>query len=243
MIQRLFRRLKQRFRLIRVPSRPVLDLVDFGSTDCVVLDVGANRGGFASNILLRAPLATVHCFEPNEALLPSLRASATKFGRNGPNARCIVAGVAAGEDDGSANLIVTEFAAASSLLAVSTHAREGWPGADFAEQRRVPVEVIRLDNYLDKNGIGSVKLLKLDVQGFELAALKGCSRRLRDVQYVVCEVQFVALYDDAPLWHEIVSFLGSHDFEPVVMDGFCFAPDGRPLQADMLFHNKRMPCR
>jgi hypothetical protein len=57
---------------------------------------------------------------------------------------------------------------------------------------------------------------------------------LQDVEYIVCEVQFVPLYQGAPLWHEIVTYLAGFGFHPVLMDGFCFAPDGHPLQADLL---------
>ena len=66
----------------------VLDLIDFGSKECVILDVGANRGGFAGNILLHAPLATVHCFEPNQELYLELKNKATLFGRNLGKPRC-----------------------------------------------------------------------------------------------------------------------------------------------------------
>ena len=234
MIRHALRYLKQRFRLVKVPQRPVLDAVDFGRAECVVLDVGANRGGFAGNVLLRAPLATVHCFEPNAGLAPHLRSAARRFGVGKRSPRCFVVQAAAGEFRQRAELIVTGLSAASSLMEVSNEARAGWPEVDFEERQRDTIDVIRLDDYLDANDIGSVKLLKLDVQGFELIALRGCARRLRDIEYIICEIQFVPLYEGAPLWHEIVLFLAGFEFLPVLMDGFCFSPEGRPLQADLL---------
>lgn len=238
MIRHFVRYLKQRFRLVQLPPRPVIDFVDFGRKDCVVLDVGANRGGFAGNVLLRAPLATVHCFEPNPALVPHLESVAKSFGSNGEHPRCLVVPAAAGECAGRSELIVTGLSAASSLMTVSDLARAGWPEVDFEEKQRDAIDVVRLDDYLDSSGITQVKLLKLDVQGFELMALRGCARRLQDIENVICEVQFVPLYDGAPLWHEIAGYLGGFGFQPLIMDGFCFGPDGLPLQADLLFKRK-----
>lgn len=235
MIRHFVRYLKQRFRLVNLPVRPVVDLVDFGSRACTVLDVGASRGGFAGDVLLRAPLATVHCFEPNSAIVKELRKSAIKYGSHLGQPRCIVEASGVGENHEQGELIVTGLAEASSFLTGSQQLGQGWPQTDFTEHRRELVEIIRLDDYMDRSGISSVKLLKLDIQGLELSALKGCGQRLEDIEYIICEVQFVALYESAPLWDEIVKYLQPRNFKPLVMDGFCFGPSGQPLQADILF--------
>lgn len=238
MLREMVWRLRHRFRLNKVGRRPVLDLVEFGRERCVVLDVGAHKGGFAGDILLRAPLAEVHCFEPNPNILPPLKANAARYGtfRNRP--RCVVSSCAVGDVEQSQPLIVTGLSSASSLLAVTDNVRSGWPDANFAEQSRTSVQVVRLDRYLATASIDFVKLLKLDIQGYELAALRGCGDRLRDIEYIIAEVQFCELYAGAPLWHELANYCISAGFTPVVMDGFCFGPSGAPLQADILFQNR-----
>jgi FkbM family methyltransferase len=221
----------------RVPARPVLDLVDFGKRRCTVLDVGANVGGFAGNVLLRAPMATVHCFEPNAELEGRLRDNAARYGKLGNRPRCVVKMTGVGEVDAQRELIVTGLHAASSFLNVTETLRQGWPTTDFNEKRRELVEMVTLEGYLERERIDRVKLLKLDVQGYELGVLKGCGGRLRQMEYILAEIQFRQLYDGAPLWHEIVYFVREFGFQPIVMDGFCFAPDGQPLQADILLRN------
>lgn len=220
-------------------KRPVLDLVDFGTTAGHVLDVGANRGGFASEVLVRAPLMSVHCFEPNSDLAKRLTSKAEVWGLLNGAPRATVHRCAVGSEVTTQELIVTEFHAASSLLSVTDATRHGWPEADFNEARRETVDVIRLDGFLDNHEIDQVVLLKLDVQGFELEALKGCGEALARVQHVICEVQFQPLYESAPLWHEIVQHCQTFGLDPVVMDGFCFGAKGEPLQADLLL--KRSP--
>ncbi|TWU27180.1 2-O-methyltransferase NoeI [Novipirellula galeiformis] len=215
-------------------ERPVLDLVDFGTTPGVVLDVGANKGGFASKVLVQAPLTQVHCFEPNGELSTRLEGIASTWGAFRGSPRCIVNHLGVGSSMSQMELIVTGMHGASSFLSVADAATQGWPDMDFDEVRREAVPVTRLDTYLTENSIEAVKLLKLDVQGFELEALKGCGDRLRDIEYIISEVQFTPLYAGAPLWHEIVNYATHFGFVPQVMDGFCFAPDGQPLQADVL---------
>lgn len=63
------RSVKQRYGSVCLPDKSVLELVQFGARECVVLEVGANRAGFAGELLAQAPLATVHCFEPKADLL------------------------------------------------------------------------------------------------------------------------------------------------------------------------------
>lgn len=218
----------------RLGFRPVLDLVDFGSTPGIVLDVGASVGGFASQVLVKAPLMQVHCFEPNTEVSAKLIDNAAKWGVFQTRPRAVINQVGVGSKTEARDFIITELQVASSFLPVTDAATNGWPGVDFTERRREVVKVVRLDDYLHEASIEKVKLLKLDIQGLELAALNGCGTRLQDVEYIIAEVQFQQLYDGAPLWTELVGYAAAFGFRPVVMDGFCFGPDHRPLQADIL---------
>ncbi len=219
-------------------TRPVLDLVDFGTQPGIVLDVGANCGGFASNILVRAPLMQVHCFEPNEELGNALSRKAQSWGKCFGHPRCLVSIAGVGSANGDLDLIVTGMHGASSFLPVSDVSRNGWPSTDFSEVRRIRVPVIRIDDYLHQQGISKVQLLKIDVQGFELEVLKGCGDRLYDIRFIIAEVQFQPLYDGAPPWYELISYVAKFGFEPLLIDGFCFDPDGKPLQGDVLLRRR-----
>jgi len=55
--------------------------------------------------------------------------------------------------------------------------------------------------------------LKLDVQGFELSALKRCQDLLFSFQYINCECSFVELYKNQSLAYEIFDFLNGYGYK------------------------------
>jgi FkbM family methyltransferase len=218
---------------------PELNCVDFRKGSRVILDVGANRGNFATNILLGAPLSEVHCFEPNPELFPELEAKCRSLGSEKGRPRAIANGIGVGTASGTLDLIVTNFAPASSMLPVSEASRSGWPKADLAVKRRNAVPVRTIREYAGAHNIKAVKILKMDVQGFEMEVLKGCGDFLGHIEYIYAEIQFRPLYEGAPLWTDMLKYLKERGFRPELMGGICLGPAGEPLQADLLWRNCR----
>jgi hypothetical protein len=55
----------------------------------------------------------------------------------------------------------------------------------------------------------------LDMQGYELAALKSGESVLTQVRAILLEVSLEEIYEDNPLWPEVGEWLGQRGFEPV----------------------------
>jgi FkbM family methyltransferase len=89
------------------------------------------------------------------------------------------------------------------------------------------METKRLDDIAD---IGRIDFIKLDIQGAELIALQNATNMLKDISVVQCEIEFVELYKDQPLFADVDSFLRSQ--------GFCFLKFaytlGRPFKPLMV---------
>jgi FkbM family methyltransferase len=75
----------------------------------------------------------------------------------------------------------------------------------------------RLD---DLDGLGDVDMVKIDVQGAELAVFKGAERVLSKALFVHAEVEFVELYEGQPLFAEIDQFLRASGFQFHTFEGF-----------------------
>lgn len=143
----------------------------------IVFDVGANIGVYS---LLSADYVgkrgAVHSFEPTPNTFAQLQVNVKLNGF-----ACIhLNQLAVAEQSGTSNLFLYKQNAMNSL------SRQDWVGTPLGQ---VAVETISLDEYIDAEGLDTVNLLKLDVEGAELGVLKGARRLLSgpNPPVVVCE--------------------------------------------------------
>ncbi len=85
----------------------------------------------------------------------------------------------------------------------------------FEVVKEISVHTDTLDNELKKNKINDIDLIKLDVQGHELAILRGAEESLKEAVAVEVEVEFLEMYEGQPLFPEVDAYLRSQDFELV----------------------------
>lgn len=67
-----------------------------------------------------------------------------------------------------------------------------------------PVDTTRLDDIAE---IGDIDLIKIDVQGSELAVFKNASLALSSALLIQTKVEFVELYRGQPMFADVDSFL------------------------------------
>jgi FkbM family methyltransferase len=140
----------------------------------VIFDAGANIGLASLWLAGRFGRAVIHAFEPEGDNFRLLE-------RNLPaeaGHRCVDA--ALGAADGEAVLALSPHGA--------THSVTSGPANEARDAGTVPVKSMRLDTYLERNGVPRIDLLKLDVEGAELDVLEGLGSRIADVDAIVGEV-------------------------------------------------------
>ena len=157
----------------------------------VVFDVGSNVGDYTRLVLLEAGRAHctvhVHAFEPSPHNAEILqRAFASE-----PTVQVTCA--AAGEEPGEAIL----YSGKSGSSQASLVKRSNFPEATTGE---ITVPVLRLDQYMQTRGIERVDLLKLDIEGAELAALLGLGDRLHPKIVDIIQFEYGGTTLDARVW-------------------------------------------
>jgi FkbM family methyltransferase len=131
-----------------------------------VVDVGAHIGEYASAARSAlGPQVTLHCFEPRPDTFDTLEA------RFAGDHHTICHRIGLGSESGRASLFGDERSSAFTSL----H-RETFPAAP---SRVDEVELRTLDELAAELGIDRIDLLKVDVEGHELAVLEGARGLLR----------------------------------------------------------------
>jgi len=129
----------------------------------VVVDAGANIGIY-SQFFSRCvgPTGVVHSFEPSPENFRRLRSAARKF------SNICLCQVAVGERSERSKLYVSNE--------LNVDHRVYVPEGD--SRRAIDIDIVALDDYFQPGQ--RVDLIKMDIQGYELQALRGASRVLVD---------------------------------------------------------------
>ncbi|MDX2146497.1 MAG: FkbM family methyltransferase [Planctomycetota bacterium] len=176
------------------------------SAPAVGIDVGAHYGEKSERFLRKFPRGTVYAFEPSPTALEPLRERAARV----PGIRPVE--LAVGERSGEVELNLTADSMCSSVLPPSKAGLRTYPGR-LDVQSRAKVPMVSLDEWTRHERIHRVDFLKIDVQGLELAVLRGASRLLREgVIAVNCEAQLVPEYEGASLFRDIDRFFADTGF-------------------------------
>jgi FkbM family methyltransferase len=196
--------------------------------DCrTIVDIGANRAQFALVARRCFSHARIISFEP-------LPAAATTF-------RAVFAGddrvtlheAAIGPTPGDATLHISGRDDSSSLLPITATQVALFPGT--AEVATATVRVATLREFVSAEDIQPPAFLKLDVQGYELEALRGCEDLLDRFACVYAECSFVELYAGQALADEVIAWLRERGFRLRGVHNMEYDRGGRAIQADFLF--------
>ena len=193
----------------------------------LVIDIGANRGQFALVARNEFPEARIISFEP----LAVPAAIFQDLFREDERVRLIQAAI--GAEDGEAPIHISARDDSSSLLPISNLQSEIFSGTE--EVGSVTIKVGPLGSFLTAEELATPALLKLDVQGYEYEALKGCESLLKRFSYVYCECSFVELYSGQKLASDVIAWLAARGFRLQGIYNAFYDPQGVAIQADFLF--------
>lgn len=199
-----------------------------------IVDVGASTGETCAEWLQLFPAATVHAIEPlptSFAVLKELQAKNSQ--------RLRIHNFAIGSELGTVKFRFHPLHnTSSSLLARTEFSAQHLP--ETRDEVVIEVAMTTLDDLLSET-MSSMRgeiLVKLDVQGVEVAVIQGAERFLKHVKYLMTEVSLAPVYDGQSDFNAVHAAMVRAGFslggflEQVHLDGLA------PLYADILYVNQ-----
>jgi FkbM family methyltransferase len=210
------------------PDWSILSKLGPCQTPHTVLDIGAHSGWFFHCWLDWCPKATVHAFEPFPA---SYQAAADLYGRD---PRVHLHQLAIGSESGELSFNhLTDSRVSNSFLEPD---KKVWESIAYETGSidKVVVPVTTLDRFCEPNAIGDIFLMKIDVQGFEIEALKGAVATLPRVSYILVESAIQPLYLNSPRFSDVFEFLTAQGFHLMSFRAW-HRGNHKLMEADLLF--------
>jgi FkbM family methyltransferase len=162
----------------------------------LVLDVGANRGGFGLALRRGGYTGAIASFEPVRASYDELEHAARR------DDLWSTYQLALGDEDGEADINVTAESEFASLGEPTAAGLSQFPGM-LDVIRRESVQVRTLESIWSSIAIDRPRVyLKMDTQGYDLDVLQGAGSMLDHVVGLQTEVYVERIYDRAPLYFE-----------------------------------------
>jgi len=199
----------------------------------LVIDVGANRGQFATSIR-RFYSGTILSFEPVSGVADDLARAASA------DPDWHVQKLALGDRDSEMTIHVPAQTEFSSLLAANAYSAARF-GTGTVPMKREVVLVRRLDSVLEglsDTVIGKRIFLKLDTQGYDPNVFRGLGSKVDDVVAMQSEMSLIPIYEGMPHWTESLALYEAAGFGVVGL--YPITHDhGRIIEYDCLMERSR----
>ena len=188
----------------------LVEIIQKSKVNCkfTILEIGAlpiedSKEPFY-HLLEYFPSSEIIGFEIQKELCDKMNSKASKGIKYYPHAL--------GEKDEKKTLYNTEHPMCASLYKPNEKLIRLYNNLNYAYlKNETKIETTALDTFVDKYNIRDIDLIKIDIQGAELDVFKGGKKILQNVLKIICEVEFVSIYKNQPLFGDVCNFLNNYD--------------------------------
>jgi FkbM family methyltransferase len=206
--------------------RIVSALKNQGLRFSTIIDGGANVGQLARAAAELYPEARVITIEALPDVADQLQRNLSDLQR----VRVIRSAI--GEEEREITFHRSSYTLASSVLSPHADYEKSFPGQSFSA---VHVPMSTLDTLLSEETLTPPVLLKLDLQGYELQALRGATGTLEHTDYLLLETTFKPMYENEPHFEDVYALLHQAGFRFQNPIDFLTDGSGEIIQMDALF--------
>ncbi len=212
----------------RLPSFHMFGLRDMPIR--TILDIGANEGQFALAIRPVFPRARIISFEPIFAVFETLSSKAAK------DPLWVAENLAFADFDGLKQMNVhLDHSPSSSFLRSTDREIELFPKTN--RQQAIDINVHQLDSWVARTKVSfdAETLIKMDVQGMELAVIKGGETTISKSHAILVETSVQLLYEGQSTFSDLVSELHALGFSFQGVIDYGLDINSRVISFDSIF--------
>jgi FkbM family methyltransferase len=215
------------------PRDPFLHQLMFlkGHHVSTILDVGSNIGNTVATYRSLFPQAMIYSFEPFSETFEIINQRFEQDRLVKPVQMAIA------DKPGTRKFYVRGRNDSNSLLPSAKYGQryEHIEGATINKIIDVPVTTI--DEFCSDESISEIQILKIDIEGSELMALRGATEKLSGhlIGLIYSEATFIPHNQDEPLFYEVCEFLLSYDYTLYDIYHTIRARNGQLRRADVIF--------
>lgn len=209
-----------------------------GVSSPVIFDVGAHKGETVVRYKELFTDSTIYCFEPFTDSAETLR---SRFCSD-PSIHVLQNAVS--DFNGNKLFYVNENDATNSLLPRTQDTRRYFSKAADSKCT-FEVQAVTIDGIMLQNNIDHIDILKFDIQGGELMALKGAKNALKEssVSVIYSETLFVPHYENNPLLLDLWKYLDQYNYTLFDIYDLYRATNGQLRFGDTIFINSETRSR
>lgn len=203
------------------------DLYDRNFRPKSVIDIGANNGAWSKMAKKVFKESDFYLIEPLEEMEEDLK----DFCEDNPGSKYFICGAGKQEETlyltiGGVNLTGSNFVFGENEFLKK-------------ESKQRPVMIRTMNSLIEDGEIDPPEFVKMDIQGFELEALKGGEKLFEKADVFILETNFFEFMTGVPLVHEVILYFAERDFVIYDFPGFLRRPyDGALAQMDICFVRK-----